>query len=67
MPHGPMYTTSGLKVQIRWSSFKNCKETLEPVNMVYEDVPKLFKKLIARKNTPRNLKKIGLDFLGIYM
>lgn len=44
-----------LMIHVRWRSLPESKDTLEPLHQVYDDVPTLLLKLIARKNTPANL------------
>lgn len=40
---------------VRWKVLSAYDETLEPLHRIYEDVHKLFVKLLARRNTPGKL------------
>lgn len=48
-------TDNGLVVRVCWRGSPKSEDTIEPVARVYEDLPKLFKKLLAGKNAPIDL------------
>lgn len=44
-----------LKVQVRWKGLSPQEYTLEPLQNVYEDVPKILQRLLERRATPGTL------------
>lgn len=53
-----------LCVVVRWKGLTTNDDTMEPINRVYEDVPKLLTKLLSRKNTPLDLRDKAHAVLG---
>lgn len=45
----------GPTVQISWEGLDESEKMLEPLKIIYEDVPQLLLKLIERKKTPSSL------------
>ena len=45
----------GLKVIVRWKGLSNSEDSAEPLKNVYEDVPKMVKRLLLRKSIPVHL------------
>lgn len=58
-------TGDGLMVHIRWKGLSKNEDTLEPIERVYEDVPLMLTRLLARKNTPHSLAAEAKDILGL--
>lgn len=54
-----------LVIHARWRGLPKSKNTLEPLRQIYDDLPALFRNLLARKNTPGNLAHCARDELGI--
>ena len=57
-----------LMVQIRWRGLPGSagsEDTLEPIKQVYDNVPTLFEKLLALKNTPVALASRAGDELQL--
>lgn len=48
-------TDNGLMTEIRWKGLPEFDNFLKPLQKLYEYVPVLFKKVLARKNTPADL------------
>lgn len=54
-----------IKVQVRWKCLSAQDDTLEPLNNVFEDVPKMLERLLNCKNTPAHLVRKARDALGL--
>lgn len=54
-----------LHVVVRWKGFSSSDDTFEPIERVYEDVPKLLRKLLNRKVTPPELRDKAHVVLGL--
>lgn len=54
-----------LFVQIHWKGLDVSEDADEPLAQVYEDVPKLLLKLLAREFTPSSLEEQARDELGL--
>lgn len=52
-------------VAVRWKGLQKSDDTLEPIDRVYEDVPKLLIKLLDRANTPKPLRDKARAALGL--
>lgn len=48
-------TDGGFMVQVCWKYLPDSEHTLEPLSKVYKDVPGLFMKFLAHKNTSPSL------------
>lgn len=58
-------TDHGLRVVIRWRGLTASEDTEEPLQQVFEDVPDLLGKLLARKSTPEALVAKARRALGL--
>lgn len=58
-------TTDGLYVHLRLNGLSSDEDTLEPLDCVHEDVPKLLQRLLSRKATPVQLANKARRGLGI--
>lgn len=55
----------GSKVLVRWKGLPTTEDSLEPINRVYQDVSKMFLRLLRRKNTPPDLAAKVRRALGL--
>ena len=54
-----------LFVRVRWKGLQTSEDTLEPIEKVFEDVPKMFVRLLDRKTTPVVLAKCARQHLSL--
>ncbi len=54
-----------LQVHVRWRGLSNSEDTLEPLQRVYEDVPAMVKRLLARKSILKSLVIKAESALGL--
>ena len=54
-----------LYVVVRWKGMSESEDTMEPLSRVFEDVPALTRKLLARKSTPAALRTRAHAALGL--
>lgn len=55
----------GIKVQVRWKGLSPLEDTLEPLQNVYEDVPRMLHKLMERSSTSQQLRDKVRETLGL--
>jgi len=55
----------GLYVVVRWKGLPNSEDSVEPLEKVYEDVPRMLERLLARKNTPSGLAAKARSILSL--
>lgn len=69
MPVAPLMkivdTADGMMVQVRWKGLSQNEDTLEPPARIFKDVPRMLHRLLARKNTPKQLADSARNLLRI--
>ena len=55
----------GLKVFVLWKGLPDSQDSSEPLERVYEDVPRILFRLLQRKNTPPQLAAKTRSILGL--
>ena len=54
-----------LYVVVRWKGMSESENTMEPLSRIFEDVPAVTRKLLARKSTPAALRTRAHAALGL--
>lgn len=62
---GLVKADAGLKVHVCWKGLSNFDDTYEQLRNVYENVPNLLRRLLARKYTPKHLTDLAKFELGL--
>lgn len=55
-----------LQVSVRWMGLPNSDDTLEPTDRVYEGIPQMMLRLIARKNIPSGMVTKARSILELW-
>lgn len=56
---------TNMKIQVRWKGLSPQKKYLEPLESIFEDVSKMFERLLNQKNTSVHLSRAAWDALGL--
>lgn len=58
-------TDEGIEVLVMWKGLSYGEDTLEPIQKVNEDVPKLFVKFLELRSTSQGLSRKARDLPGL--